>query len=165
MSRVSVLLLMLAALLMGVFSVAAQDQPFAGQTIVVATQTGPAISGPVKEFGPEWAAQTGATVEVAEFAFGELYEKILTSFETGSADFDMIIFPADWAGDFMADLGIWTMPLRDSSVQAASPPLCGWRSLSSRCGRPSKHPWSRQTICRLWRFQPGRGSCPCWHRS
>jgi multiple sugar transport system substrate-binding protein len=101
MSRVSIALLLLA-LLMGAFSVVAQDQPFAGQTIVVATQTGPAISGPVKDFGPEWEAQTGATVQVAEFAFGELYEKIIALFETGSGDFDMLIFPADWAGDFMA---------------------------------------------------------------
>jgi multiple sugar transport system substrate-binding protein len=101
MSRIAVPLI-LVALLLGVFSAAAQDQPFAGMTIVVATQTGPSISGPVKDHAPEWEAQTGASVQVAEFAFGELYEKILTAFETGSGDFDMLIFPADWAGDFMA---------------------------------------------------------------
>jgi len=101
MSRILIAVFLLA-LLLGAVSVAAQDQRFAGQTIVVATQTGPAISGPVKDHAPEWEAQTGATVEVAEFAFGELYEKIIASFETGSGDFDMLIFPADWAGDFMA---------------------------------------------------------------
>lgn len=94
--------LLLVALFTGTFSVVAQDQPFAGQTIVVATQTGPSISGPIKDFAPEWEARTGASVQVAEFAFGELYEKILASFETGSNDFDMLVFPADWAGDFMA---------------------------------------------------------------
>lgn len=94
--------LVLFALLLGAFGVTAQDQPYSGQTIVVATQTGPSISGPVKTFAPEWSAQTGASVQVAEFAFGELYEKILTSFETGTSDFDMLIFPANWAGDFMA---------------------------------------------------------------
>lgn len=102
MKKTLVLLLLVTVVAIGLAPVAAQDQPYAGQTIVVATQTGPAISGPVKIFGPEWEAQTGATVQVAEFAFGELYEKIIASFETGSADFDMLIFPADWAGDFMA---------------------------------------------------------------
>lgn len=95
-------ILLLIAFATGTFSVVAQDQPFAGQTIVVATQTGPSISGPIKDFAPEWEAKTGASVQVAEFAFGELYEKILASFETGSNDFDMLVFPADWAGDFMA---------------------------------------------------------------
>ena len=100
--RKVVLPLLLLALLIGVFAVNAQDQPFAGKRIVVATQTGPSISGPVKDHAPEWEAKSGATVEVAEFSFGDLYTKILSSFETGSNDFDMIIFPADWAGDFMA---------------------------------------------------------------
>ena len=101
MRRILVLLL-LVMICSGTFSAIAQDQPFAGMTVVVATQTGPSISGPIKDFAPEWEARTGASVQVAEFAFGELYEKMLASFETGSNDFDMLVFPADWAGDFMA---------------------------------------------------------------
>ena len=74
----------------------------AGQQVVVATQTGRSIGGPIETFAPEWEAKTGGNVELQQFAFGELFEKIVTSFETGANDFDMIVFPADWAGDFMA---------------------------------------------------------------
>jgi multiple sugar transport system substrate-binding protein len=74
----------------------------AGQKVVVATQTGPSISGPIEENAPTWEAKTGGNVEVQQFAFGELFEKVVTSFETGANAYDMIVFPADWAGDFMA---------------------------------------------------------------
>jgi multiple sugar transport system substrate-binding protein len=95
-------LLIVLALLATLFIVPASAQDFSGQTIVVVSQTGPSISGPVKDMAPEWEARTGASVQVAEFAFGELYEKTVAAFETGSGDFDMLIFPANWAGDFMA---------------------------------------------------------------
>ncbi len=76
--------------------------PFEGQKVVVVTQTGPAISGPVETHAPEWEAMTGGEVELQQFAFGELFEKIITAFDTGANDYDVLIFPADWAGDFMA---------------------------------------------------------------
>ncbi len=83
---------------------------FDGIKIVVATQTGPAIASPVEDHGPEWEALTGGEVELQQFAFGELFEKMVTSFETGSNDFDMMIFPANWAGDFMAPGYMEPMP-------------------------------------------------------
>ena len=84
-------------------SVTAQDEPdFSGITIVVVTQTGPSISGPVDEYKSEWEDATGGEVQLQTFAFDALYEKMILSYETGSIDFDMMIFPADWAGDFMA---------------------------------------------------------------
>lgn len=82
--------------------VAAQDQPFAGQTVVVVTQTGYSIGGPVEDHAPEWEAQTGADVQLQQFAFGDLFEKMITALETGTGEYDVLIFPADWAGDFMA---------------------------------------------------------------
>jgi len=69
--------------------------------IVVVTQTGRSIGGPVEDYGPEWEAATGNSVQLQQFAFGELFEKIITALETGSGDYDVLIFPADWAGDFM----------------------------------------------------------------
>lgn len=77
-------------------------KPFEGQTVVVVTQTGRSIGGPVEDHAPEWEAMTGGNVELQQFAFGELFEKMITSFDTGAIDYDMLIFPADWAGDFMA---------------------------------------------------------------
>ena len=80
----------------------AAEMPFQGQKIVVVTQTGRSIGGPVEDFAPEWEAMTGGDVELQQFAFGELFEKMITSFETGTNAYDVLIFPADWAGDFMA---------------------------------------------------------------
>ena len=79
-----------------------EEGRFAGKKVVVVTQTGRSIGGPVEDYAPEWEAMTGGEVELQQFAFGELFEKIITSFETGAADYDVLIFPADWAGDFMA---------------------------------------------------------------
>jgi multiple sugar transport system substrate-binding protein len=80
----------------------AQAQRFDGQTVVVVTQTGRSIGGPVEDYAPEWEAATGGRVQLQQFAFGELFEKMISSFETGASSYDVLIFPADWAGDFMA---------------------------------------------------------------
>jgi multiple sugar transport system substrate-binding protein len=84
---------------------------FDGQKVIVVTQTGRSIGGPVEDFAPEWEALTGGEVELQQFAFGELFEKIITSFETGASDYDVLIFPADWAGDFMAPGHLEPIPL------------------------------------------------------
>jgi multiple sugar transport system substrate-binding protein len=100
-----------------------------GQRIVVATQTGRSIGGPIEDFSPEWEEMTGGSVELQQFAFGELFEKIVTSFETGSNDFDMIVFPADWAGDFMAPG--YMVPITEDILASIDPddiiPLYGQR--------------------------------------
>ena len=77
-------------------------QDFSGQTVVVVTQTGSAIGGPVLDKGPIWEEMTGGNIELQTFAFGELFEKISTALATGSGDYDVIIYAADWAGDIMA---------------------------------------------------------------
>ena len=81
---------------------AAGAQDFSGQTVVVVTQTGSAIGGPVLDKGPIWEEMTGGNIELQTFAFGELFEKISTALATGSGDYDVIIYAADWAGDIMA---------------------------------------------------------------
>jgi multiple sugar transport system substrate-binding protein len=78
------------------------NKQFSGMKVVVVTQTGRSIGGPVEDHGPEWEDMTGGEVELQQFAFGDLFEKIITAFETGSGAYDMLIFPADWAGDIMA---------------------------------------------------------------
>jgi multiple sugar transport system substrate-binding protein len=80
----------------------AQDKPFQGMKVVVVTQEGRSIGGPVEDYKGEWEDMTGGQVELQQFAFGDLFEKIITAFTTGSGAYDMLIFPADWAGDFMA---------------------------------------------------------------
>jgi multiple sugar transport system substrate-binding protein len=81
---------------------AQEDKPFEGMKVVVVTQEGTSIGGPVEDYAPEWEELTGGDVELQQFAFGDLFEKMITAFETGSGAYDVLIFPADWAGDFMA---------------------------------------------------------------
>lgn len=91
-----------ATLVLGLFSFGFAQGEFEGQTVVVVTQTGRSIGGPVEDFAPEWEEMTGGEIELQQFAFGELFEKMISSFETGASSYDVLIFPADWAGDFMA---------------------------------------------------------------
>ncbi len=98
MRKLSLLVILLTLCLAA--SVSAQD--FSGQTVVVVTQTGSAIGGPVLDKGPIWEEMTGGNIELQTFAFGELFEKISTALATGSGDYDVIIYAADWAGDIMA---------------------------------------------------------------
>ena len=95
--------IVVVALMLTALTVVAQDdRPYEGMTIVVVTQTGAAIGGPVETYGPIWEEMTGADVQLQAFAFGELFEKMVTALETGSGDFDVFIYAADWAGDLMA---------------------------------------------------------------
>ena len=68
----------------------ASAQDFSGQTVVVVTQTGSAIGGPVLDKGPIWEEATGGNIELQTFAFGELFEKIVTALSTGSGDYDVL---------------------------------------------------------------------------
>lgn len=104
------LLVLIAALAIMSFSMVQAQGEFEGQTVVVVTQTGRSIGGPVEDYAPEWEEMTGGDVQLQQFAFGELYEKMIASFETGSIDYDVMIFPADWAGDFMAPGFLEPMP-------------------------------------------------------
>jgi ABC-type glycerol-3-phosphate transport system substrate-binding protein len=72
-----------------------------GVNLVVGTQVGPQIASPVQNFWPLWGEKTGGTVELQEFPFGDLFEKIRTGFISGASPFDIIIYASDWAGDIM----------------------------------------------------------------
>jgi multiple sugar transport system substrate-binding protein len=104
MKRRLVAFLIIVVLIAGLVptTMAQGDKPFAGMKVVVVTQEGRSIGGPVEDYKSQWEDMTGGQVELQQFAFGDLFEKIVTSFETGAGSYDMLIFPADWAGDFMA---------------------------------------------------------------
>jgi multiple sugar transport system substrate-binding protein len=109
--RLTFVIMMALVFALSIAPTIAQDAPdFSGTTIVVVTQTGRSIGGPVEDYAPEWEALTGGQVQLQAFAFGELYEKMITTFETGSIDYDVMIFPADWAGDFMPAGYLEAMP-------------------------------------------------------
>ncbi len=103
MSKRFVVFLIIVALVVGVVPTAvAQDKPFQGQKVVVVTQEGRSIGGPVEDYAPEWEALTGGDVELQQFAWGDLFEKTITALSTGTGAYDVLIFPAPWSGDYMA---------------------------------------------------------------
>jgi multiple sugar transport system substrate-binding protein len=96
------LTIVISTVMLGVgTNVAKAQRPYEGVKLVVAAMTGPQISGPVETHRGEWEEMTGATVEVQTFAFGDLYEKIHSSFVTGVHAFDIIIWAPNWSGDIM----------------------------------------------------------------
>ncbi len=100
MKRFLALLLVVVVLMPLVATPAAAQGPYEGVKLVVTTQTGPYIAGPMIEHGPEWTEMTGGEVEVVETPYGDLYEKIMTSFITGAATYDIIVISATWLPDF-----------------------------------------------------------------
>ena len=103
-------LFVLLAMLSVVIAAPVSGQDFSGQTVIVVTQTGSAIGGPVLDKGPLWEEATGGNIELQTFAFGELFEKIVTALSTGSGDYDVLIYAADWAGDIMAPGYVMEIP-------------------------------------------------------
>lgn len=95
-------LLLVAALLATTFALPAraQDKPYEGVTITVFTQNGPFIAKPVRMFAPDWEAKTGGNVEMVNAPFGQLYEKMYSSFAMGQQRFDLIIYSISWQASF-----------------------------------------------------------------
>jgi len=95
------LLLIVALALLGASFVAAQDMPYAGVTIDVLTFTGPQIAEPLQRHAPEFAAMTGATVNVVTVPFSDLYQTILTDQATGTNSYEAFVFAPQWMGDYV----------------------------------------------------------------
>ena len=77
------------------------NKKFAGQKVVVVSQTGPVISGPIQHFGPLWEQATGAKIELVTYPFGQMFEKLRTELATGAYTSDLMNFTTNWAGDFI----------------------------------------------------------------
>lgn len=108
-----IVVLLLALTLM---PVQAQEENYEGVTIVVVTQEGSAIGGPAEQYGAEWAEMTGATVQVQRFAFSDLFPKIITALQTGTGEFDVLIYASDWMGDIAG--GGYVLPIPDEVKEA-----------------------------------------------
>jgi len=80
----------------------AEDQPFKGKTItVLVINSGEkgGISGPLYYWRDEWEKMTGAKLQIAEFPFGELHEKIFTDLITGAGKYDVFMICASEMGE------------------------------------------------------------------
>lgn len=77
------------------------DKKFEGVEVVVESQSGPVISGPIQIFGPAWEQATGAKINLVTYPFGQMFEKLRTEFTSGAYTADLMNIQTTWAGDFM----------------------------------------------------------------
>ena len=72
MKKRLVAFLIIAVLIVGLVptTMAQNDKPFAGMKVVVVTQEGRSIGGPVEDYKSQWEEMTGGEVELQQFAFG-----------------------------------------------------------------------------------------------
>ena len=78
------------------------QKKYEGVTINILTFTGPQIAEPLQRHGPEFTELTGAAVNVSTVPFGDLFQKALTDFATGTNSYDVIVFDPQWMGDYVA---------------------------------------------------------------
>jgi multiple sugar transport system substrate-binding protein len=79
---------------------------FAGQTVTVAV--GSFMSSGVTMFKDEWERGSGAKLRVVEIPFGDLYQRLFTSFTTG-AEFDVTIYASNWIPEFAENKNILSL--------------------------------------------------------
>lgn len=85
---------------------------YKGVKLVVVSQTGPQVSGPLDKYREVWEKKTGAKVEVQTFAFGDLFQKIRTAFVSKANPFDLLVYASDWAGDIMGSGYVIEVPTK-----------------------------------------------------
>lgn len=76
----------------------ATTKRFDGQTVTVAV--GSFMSSGVTMFKDQWEQRTGAKLNVVEIPFGDLYQRLFTSFSTGAKEFDVAIYASNWIPEF-----------------------------------------------------------------
>ncbi|TVR37731.1 MAG: extracellular solute-binding protein [Nitriliruptor sp.] len=72
---------------------------FEDVTLRVGVETGHALGDPIKPYVAEWEEMSGATVEITEIPFAEIFPRMMTSFMAGTDDFDVVIVLPTWLGD------------------------------------------------------------------
>ena len=86
------------------------DKKFEGQTVIVTSEAGPPISGPIQHFGHIWEEATGATIELVTYPHGEFFEKLRTELVSGAYTSDLVNFQSGWSGDFIGGGFLETVP-------------------------------------------------------
>lgn len=76
-------------------------QDYSGVTVEIMTRPGPVIAQRLVERGEEFTEMTGATINVTEVPFAELFQKILTDWATGTNSIDVGVFASGWATELV----------------------------------------------------------------
>jgi multiple sugar transport system substrate-binding protein len=59
-----------------------------------------AEDGPLKKVAPMYQSQTGITMEIVEFPYPQLYEKLVTTFQANSSSYDLCMMDDPWMPKF-----------------------------------------------------------------
>jgi multiple sugar transport system substrate-binding protein len=102
-------------------SASAATADFTGVEVNILTFTGPQIAEPLQRHAPEFAAKTGAKINVVTVPFSDLYQKILTDVSTGTNSYQAFVFDPQWMGDFVTP-GY----LADLSDKVKNDPVIKW---------------------------------------
>jgi multiple sugar transport system substrate-binding protein len=80
-------------------------------TLRVAVEIGHSLGEPIKPYVDEWEEMTGSSVEFTEIPFAEIFPRLMSSFQAGTDDFDVVIVLPTWIGDMAG--GGFLEPLDD----------------------------------------------------
>jgi multiple sugar transport system substrate-binding protein len=120
-----ILLVVLLIALSGLPTTLAQDRPYEGITVNLITFSGPQVGYGVKKRAPEFEALTGATINVIDSTFADLYTSILTDQATGTNSYDAFVMAPLWMADFVTP-GY----LEDLSPYVANDPDIQWDDIA-----------------------------------
>src|SRR5207302_11372140 len=67
--------------------------------LVIAAVQG-AEDGPLKKVAPMYQSQTGITMEVVEFPYDQLFEKLVTTFQANGSSYDLCMMDDPWMPKF-----------------------------------------------------------------
>ena len=59
-----------------------------------------AEDGPLKKVAPMYQTQTGITMEVVEFPYDQLFEKLVTTFQANGSSYDLCMMDDPWMPKF-----------------------------------------------------------------
>ena len=108
MSKRIVAWLVIAILLAAAGAVAAPGLPPKPARLTMAVVAGGETKG-LKAILPMWQRETGVRVELVEFPYPTLYEKLVTAFQANAPTFDLLIADDPWMPKFGSEG--WLVPL------------------------------------------------------
>ena len=85
----------------GTCNYAATDaKDYSGRTLNIITHAIPVIGEPTALHAEQFAALTGAEVNVVHVPFGDLFQRIMIPFQSGQNAYDVMFYASLWIGDF-----------------------------------------------------------------
>ncbi|WP_374383791.1 ABC transporter substrate-binding protein [Dongia sp.] len=72
---------------------------YSGRSLKIITHAVPVIGEPTDLHAKQFAALTGAKVDVVHVPFGDLYQRIMIPFQTHQAAYDVMFYASLWIGD------------------------------------------------------------------